>query len=360
MLAFLAGGTLSARDADPDPHRDADSGSQRLEIGIIDFYGRIKVTADEARAALAIKEGDRFDPEATEPPASFRTTAERLKSLPDVLHVSMSPICCDAGRLILFIGIEERGAPAPRHRKAPTGDERLPADVVAAGRRYGRVFSEAVQRGDNGEDLSRGHSLASDPATRAIQEEFVGFAQRDLPLLRKVLRKSADAGQRALAAQVIGYAADKQAVVDDLLRAMHDPEEVARNNAMRALLVFAESTRQARAAAPGTAAAGAVPVRVPAGPFVAFLHSPEWTDRNKASGALMALTATRDPATLAELRRSALGPLTEMAQWKSAGHALPAYTILARIAGTSDDEAKRLWDAGDRRTVIEAATASRP
>lgn len=358
MRHFLLLGAIALLALGAPSAQERDSGPQKLEIGIIDFYGRLHVTADEARAALAIKEGDLFDPEATEPPASFRTTAERLKSLPDVLHVSMSPICCDAGRLILFIGIEERGAPTPRHRKPPTGDDRLPEDVIAAGRRFAKVFGESVQRGDNGEDLSRGHSLANDPATRAVQEEFLGFARRDLPLLKKVLRKSSDTGHRALAAQVIGYAPDKQAVVDDLLSAMQDPEEAVRNNAMRALLVFAEATRQAQAA-PGPPGPGAVAVRVPAGPFVEFLHSPEWTDRNKAAGALMALTATRERATLVELRRTALGPLTEMAQWKSAGHALPAYTILARIAGTSDEEAKRLWDEGNRRTVIDAAAASR-
>jgi hypothetical protein len=46
--------------------------------------------------------------------------------------------------------------------------------------------------------------------------------------------------QRALAAQVLGYVSDKQAVVGDLVQAMSDPFDDVRNNAMRALLVFVE------------------------------------------------------------------------------------------------------------------------
>ena len=318
-----------------------------MTIGIIDFYGRRRTGEAEARAALAFKEGDAFDPGGP-PPATFRLTAERLKQLPDVLHVSMTPICCDAGRLIIYVGLEERDAPALHLRPAPKGKERLPADVMSAAARFGKAFSEAVKRGDNGEDRSQGHSLMHDPATRAVQEEFPAFARRDLATLRRVLKDSSEADHRAVAAQVLGYADDKQAVVGDLVRAMSDSDVAVRNNAMRALLVFADTV---------PAAGRAVP-RVPAEPFIEFLRSADWTDRNKASGALEALTRGRDPGTLATLRRRALAPLSEMAEWKSSGHALPAYLILARIAGKTDTDAMHAWDRGDRRAVIDAATVT--
>lgn len=327
----------------------AEAGAQPIEVGIIDFYGRSRTSADAARGALTFKEGDSFDLGESGPPEAFRTTAERLKKLPDVLHVNMAPVCCDAGRWILYIGIEERGAPALTFRRAPMGAERLPADLVAAGDRFMKAFMEAVQRGDSGEDRSQGHSLSHDPATRAVQEEFPGFARRDAALLRRVLRKSSEPRHRALAAQVLGYSQDKEAVVDDLVRAMRDPDDGVRNNAMRALILFAE-------AAPMDDRPLA---RVPAAPFVEFLHSPEWTDRNKSVGALSVLTAARDPVVLAEIRRSALAPLIEMAQWKSEGHAKPAFLILARIAGETDEAAERLWQEGNRRAVIDAAAASR-
>jgi hypothetical protein len=40
---------------------------------------------------------------------------------------------------------------------------------------------------------------------------------------------------------------------------------------------------------------------------------------------------------LAQLRREAIGQVVEMSRWKSEGHAMPAFAILARIGGLSDD-----------------------
>jgi HEAT repeats len=134
--------------------------------------------------------------------------------------------------------MEERGARTMRLRAAPVGTARLAADIVQSGQEFSEALTQAVQRGDAAEDRSQGHALAHDPATRAIQERFVVYATRDLTQVRLVLRSSSDIAQRALAAQVLGYARDKQAVVEDLVRAMSDPSEEVRNNAMRALLVF--------------------------------------------------------------------------------------------------------------------------
>jgi hypothetical protein len=203
----------------------------------------------------------------------------------------------------------------------------------------------AVQSGDAGEHRSLGHSVSADPSMRAIQERFVVYAKRDLAQLRLVLRSSSDAVQRALAAQVLGYVDDKQAVVDDLVYGMTDPSENVRNNAMRALLVFAETVPSADRPA----------ARIPHEPFIAFLHSPVWTDRNKASGALLALSARQDPRLLATLRKDAIAPLIEMARWKSDGHAKAAFFILGRIAGYSEDAVQQAWDRRERDLVISAA-----
>ena len=58
---------------------------------------------------------------------------------------------------------------------------------------------------------------------------------------------------------------------------------------------------------------------------------------------------------LARLRKEALVPLVEMARWKSEGHAQPAFVLLGRIAGYSDDAANAAWDRGERELVISAA-----
>jgi hypothetical protein len=177
----------------------------------------------------------------------------------------------------------------------------------------------------------------------------VTYAKRDLGQLRLVLRSSGDAAHRALAALVLGYAPDKPAVVEDLVHGISDPDEEVRNNAMRALWVFADMD-------PGVSRS--VP-RIPSEPFLALLNSAVWSDRNKASVALVSMTATRDPELLAKLREESLASLVEMARWKSAGHAYAAYIILGRMTGYSDEAAQALWDGGEREVVIEAASRQR-
>jgi hypothetical protein len=95
-------------------------------------------------------------------------------------------------------------------------------------------------------------------------------------------------------------------------------------------------------------------LRIPYQPFIAFLQSPVWTDRNKASGALMELSTHRDPQLLARLHRDAIAPLIEMARWKSEAHALAAFMILGRIAGYSDEALRTTWDRGEREVVLNA------
>jgi hypothetical protein len=172
------------------------------------------------------------------------------------------------------------------------------------------------------------------------------YASRDPAMLRRVLRTSSSAEQRALAAEVLAYAPDKESVVADLVYAMSDPFEGVRNNAMRALLVISEMI-------PGT---GRKVPRIPPDPFVALLNSPIWTDRNKAAGALRTLTASRDPHLLTALRQPQVTTaLAEMARWRSEGHSQGPFLILARIASHADDEALALWRRGEREVVIQAA-----
>ena len=318
---------------------------QAFPIGIIDFYGVHKVSVENARAALTFAEGDTISFAGDEPPAFIAESEARLATVPGVEKALVNIVCCDNGRAIIYVGIQERDADVMAFRPAPSGNERLPADIVAAGNEFDAAFTKAVESGDFVEDRSHGHALNHDPPTRAIQERFVAYAKRDLPTLRQVLRNSSNASERALAAQVLGYAADKSVVVDDLVYGMSDPAEAVRNNSMRALLVIAEMTPSAERKVPP----------IPAAPFIALLNSPVWTDRNKASLALQSLTVKRDPKLLSTLRAQAMDPLVEIARWKSEGHAMPGFQILARIAGYSDEASLDLLRRGERETVIQAA-----
>jgi hypothetical protein len=308
---------------------------QTPTIGIIDFYGLRHVSEEQARQALSIKVGDDL-------PDSPTAAQHRLEALPGVLHARLNAVCCDAGKAIIFVGIEEKGSPRSRLRRAPKGKVGLRADVIAAGKESENALMDAVSKGDTLEDDSQGHALMHNPALRAVQERFIVYAARDLRNLRDVLRNSADAGQRALAAEVLGYATDKRAVVPDLEYAMSDVDDGARNNAMRALGVIAGFARKKPE----------LGIVIHAHPFVNLLNSLVWTDRNKASLTLMFLTESRDPALLADLHDHALPALIEMARWKSAGHAEPAFMILGRIGGLSEKAIHDALERGDRETVI--------
>jgi len=307
-------------------------------IGIIDFYGLRSVSERQVREAIQIKEGDSL----SSPP---KEAEGRLHSLPGVAEASIGLVCCDAGKAIIYVGVREKGTPAIQFRPAPRGTALLPQDVIQAKEDYQKVFYEAVLKGNSGEDHSSGHALSNDPATRAIQERFITFAARDLKLLRDVLRHSDDAEHRALAAQVIAYTANKQAVVNDLVEAMRDPADGVRNNAMRALAVMAGSAPQT----------DKNQIRIPVRPFIEMLNGIEWTDRNKSSWALLRLTEKRDPAVLSELRQKALPSLIEMARWKSSGHAYAPFTLLGRVVGLPEDEITAAWERGDRASFIEVA-----
>jgi hypothetical protein len=118
-----------------------------------------------------------------------------------------------------------------------------------------------------------------------------------------------------------------------------------RNDAMRALLVMARSARQKTKQ----------PIKIPVRPFAEMLNSVEWTDRNKSSYALLALTDQRDPVILSELRQKALPALVEMARWKSSDRAYASFFLLGRAAGFPEDEMTAAWERGDRASFIETA-----
>jgi hypothetical protein len=322
--------------------------AQDFKIGIIDFYGLRRVSLDAVQRVLTFKEGDAISlKDGSGKPAFLAESERNISALPGVASVRTSVICCDSGNIIIYVGIEEAGVIAASFSSAPSGSARLLSDVNDAAAAFDKAFFAAVQRGDFEEDDEQGHALFHDPASRAIQERFVDYAARDLPLLRLVLRESRDAGQRAVAAQLLGYVRDKQGVVADLVDAMNDPDADVRNNAMRALLVF---TRMTSGPAP----------RVPYQPFVRMLNSPVWTDRNKASGALDELSRTRSPELLAMLRKESLEALVEMARWKSKGHAAAAFFILGRMAGLPEPALLEAWDRDDRKGVIDAALKMAP
>jgi hypothetical protein len=313
---------------------------QNPRVGIVDFYGLGHVSESQARTALGIREGD-------EVPDSVKQPERRLTALPGVSAARVSRVCCEDGKAIIYVGLEERDAPHLQFRSAPAGAVRLPPDILKAGTAFDAALERAIQQGASEEDHSQGHALARDPQLRTIQEQFVTLANGDIDRLRAVVRESADAHHRALAAQVLAYARNKRAVVGDLAYAMTDPEGEVRNNATRALWIMAEVANPSQGAA----------LDIPVEPFVDLLNSLVWEDRNKASLALMELSKNRDPALLDLLRKKALPSLNEMARWKSVGHATAPVMLFGRVAGISEQRLVLSVQTGTQLSVVnEAAT----
>ena len=303
-------------------------------IGIIDYYGLKAVSREQLQEALQIGEGD-------PPPSSKEEAIARLEKVPGVQKAHLAIVCCDSGKTILFVGIQEKGSPVFEFRPAPQGTAKLSADILRDGAALKEALAKAVLKGDVAEDHSKGHALSANPEMRPIQERFIMYAAVSFDELRTVLRTSPDSSHRALAAEVLGYAANKQMAAKILLHGLNDPAPEVRNNCMRALVAIAEFGRRYPRER----------IRIAPALFVDLLHSLEWSDRNKAAAALRSLTETRDSEILALLDKRARDSLEEMAHWKSATHAFDAFVLLARINGVPESEIKERWNGNpDRRT----------
>jgi HEAT repeat protein len=321
--------------------------AQVPRVGVVEHYGSRSLALEQVDRALGIAAGDSLSEDSLV--AAMKAARARLSSVKGVAAVGVDAVCCLDQRLMIFVGFREVGVPGPQLRAAPHGTAKLPEAVMAANAPFDSLVSVAVMRGDATEDDMQGHALSHAPELRAIQERFVELARVHLDTLRIVLRTAADPGQRAIAARVIAYAPDKRDVVSDLVAAAHDPDDAVRNNAVRALAVIAVLAGREPARA----------ISVPAAPFVDLLNSVVWSDLNKSALALDRITAAaRDSALFAALRPRGLSVLADMARWRSAGHAQPAFNILGRVAGLGEGAIAKAWE-DDRASVIAAALASR-
>jgi hypothetical protein len=314
--------------------------AQAPVVGDINIYGLRGSPPDKLLAALHLKPGDPMPP-------SKGDLEERIASLPGIVLARVEAVCCQGSRAALFIGVEEKGAPHASFRSEPAGDAVLPDDLPEAYQEFLSAVQRAAARGAASEDLTAGHSQMADPTVRALQGRFAAFAAEHLDLLRSVLRNGPDAGQRAVAAAVIGYAPKKADVVNDLQFALQDADDSVRANAMRALNAIAVlAARQPQAG-----------LTVAPTWFIELLHSVVLSDRVESVRTLLTLTDNGRKDAIEPLRERALPDLIEMASWKTPSYALPPFLLLGRVAGMSDEQVQESWRKGDRDAVIQKAQA---
>ncbi len=306
--------------------------AQAPKISVIDFYGVRRVPQARLLKALGASVGDPL-------PASKEDAEQRLLEVDGVALASLEAVCCEEGGAILFVGIEETGAPHFDFRSTPSGPAVLPDDIVAAHKEYVELYQQAVRTGGN----APAAGVASGGAgVRSLQARFIEFAARNAPLLRRVIEESSDPEQRAAAADLAGFAPERQAAIDALQTALRDPEPAVRRSALGGLSLLA----QYATAHPGEG------LKIAPTWAVEMLNSVYWTDRVRAAELLVTLTEARDRAALEQIRERALESVAEMAAWNSLPHALAAYILAGRLAGASEEEIRESWARGERDKVL--------
>lgn len=318
---------------------------RHVRIGEVYFFGAAGVDVNTVRQAMGVRTGDAFTPE------QWAAAEQRIHAA--VTHIAGSPptdiasVCCDSqGSQILYIGLPGKSSRPFAYHRAPTGHARLPAPGLRLYQSAMGQILPAIQAHQAGEDDTQGYALGQYPPLRTTELALRRYAMANDAAVRRVLQSSADSRQREAAAEVLGYAQQSPEQLSALVYAVRDPDAAVRNNATRALLVLASSSP-------------AVAREIPAPDFVDMVSSGTWTDRNKASGLLMFLTQSRDPAVLDLLRQRSLPALVEIARW-DLGHAVAAQLILGRVAGIPEERLGKMVAAGDVEKIIAAATGQRP
>src|SRR6266478_1586374 len=129
---------------------------QTPPTGTIDSYGIRSLPEAQVRQALDFHEGDQLSSDQFG--KKMQAAERKLEALPGVKKARLSFICCAEGnKAILFVGIEETGAPCQEFSPAPQGTVRLPADVVQASKDIDAAF-EKLQEGGLEEDDSQGYA----------------------------------------------------------------------------------------------------------------------------------------------------------------------------------------------------------
>ena len=314
--------------------------AQPPKTGDINFYGLRKLSTEKVLGAISLAAGDPL-------PASKGDLEDRLEQISGVVAARVEAVCCEGGSAVLFIGIEERGGPHFDTRPAPAGAASLPEDLMISYRAFMGAVERAAQLGTAAEDLTAGESRIADPAARRLQDQFAAFATEHLDVLRDVLRTGAEPEERAVAAGVIGYAARKKDVINDLQFALQDAEPAVRANAVRALKAIAVLAQKQPE----------LGLRVEPTWMVEMLNSLALSDRQQAAETLVTLTERPNASALELIRERALPALVEMARWKTLRYALPSFLLIGRAAGVPEQELQDQWQKGDRETAIKRATA---
>jgi hypothetical protein len=297
-----------------------------------------KASLLKIRAAIGARAGD--------PLPSSETAEDRINKVPGIVASRMEATCCtNDGKMILYVGVEERDTPHLEFHPAPTGDARLPTALYDDYLKFLETVEGSIRSHNADEDLTNGYSLMADPDSRVLQQGFVPLVDANLSLLDQVVRECSDPEQRAAAAYLLQYGprGRKSKVITDALQyGLRDQEDIVRKNALRAL----------RAVYVGAKLHPDQDVAIEPAWLVEMLNSVVWSDRRSAAQILVDLTEDRKSDALGIIRERALPSVLEMARWQTLDHALPAFVLAGRVAGADEKAIKDAWMREDRESIL--------
>jgi hypothetical protein len=310
-VVLLGAGILAARD----------------QIGSIDFYGYKGIDVEAVRRTLPFRTGDAY---TTQIKPEARETVQRVIGRPPT---DVEAICCDQnGDRLIFIGLPGESSKPFSYSAVPTGPVRLPPELLDLQKQIEAAQHAAVSAGRSEEDHSEGYALSNnDPESRTLQLKLRAYVLQHEKEVYAVLESSSNNRNRQYAANALGYGRQSPDQIAALVAASRDPNDGVRDEAVRALWCLATRPEMRKL--------------IPPDPFIGMMKSGVWTDRNKASLVLAALTESRDPNLLMRLRAEALDAIIEMARWHDEGRALAGVSIFAHLAGAPEE---KVLDAANR------------
>jgi hypothetical protein len=157
---------------------------------------------------------------------------------------------------------------------------------------------------------------------------FNDGARRHEDALYRIAAESANAGHRANALFLLAHTNNAERLLPVLGRGIYDPSGGVRNNAMRVLMVLAQTRPE---------------LEFPIRDLIAAFDFPASSDRNKAGYTLAALAA--QPKYRDVIRAEAVPTTLRVLRQQKPNNHEPAYQILTQISGeTFGDRDYAAWE----------------
>ena len=180
---------------------------REVVIDDIEFFGTSGIEVGKLKSALPVKEGQKLSvDEMADLVAQIRASIKKQTGK-DATDVNTT--CCTAQRnWIVYIGLPGKNLESFRYNPKPQGKQRLPEEVVTLYRDGLDLLLESLQkpRVDVAEDRSKRLCPIRLCPLRAKQLAMRDYATHNQGLFAKHFKGSSDNEQRAIAAQLLGYA----------------------------------------------------------------------------------------------------------------------------------------------------------